>query len=204
MNPAALRTDKAQDTQRRIIDASARLFAEKGYRGTSMSDIIAASGSTKGGFYFHFASKAQLAAAVVLDAEEDFQRRVVAAIGEYTRGADQLVALVNVMADSVAEKPLAARLGALCEELRSEPDIDRAALYPQQAWVRLVAGLLTAAGAEDDLEPGVDVDRAAVFAVGAFIGIVDLVEADEDPDAAQSTRALMQFVLRGVGLKSAR
>src|SRR5271166_5936844 len=109
MSQPAIRTDKAEATRQRIVDASARLFAENGYRGTSLSDIIAASGSTKGGFYFHFASKAELASAVVMDAEEDFRADVVAAVSAYERGADQLVALVNALTAAAKDRPMAAR-----------------------------------------------------------------------------------------------
>lgn len=196
----AARTEKAEDTRRRIIEASAQLFSEGGYRGTSMSEILAASGTTKGGFYFHFASKAELAAAVVVDAEEDFQGRVVAAIGEYTRAADQVIALVNVMADSVRDKPMAGRIGVLCDELRNEPDIDRASLYPQAGWVALVAALLEKAQEEGDLDAAVDPEQAGAFAVGAFIGLADLVEL-EDGDVAERVRSLMRFTLRGIGLR---
>jgi AcrR family transcriptional regulator len=62
-------SDKAEETRRRIIAAAAELFAEHGYHATSLNDVIAAAGSTKGGFYFHFPSKAELALAVLVAAE---------------------------------------------------------------------------------------------------------------------------------------
>jgi TetR/AcrR family transcriptional repressor of nem operon len=44
----------------RIIEESLKLFSVKGYTGTSMTDIIEAAGTSKGGFYNHFKSKEQL------------------------------------------------------------------------------------------------------------------------------------------------
>jgi AcrR family transcriptional regulator len=43
-----------------IADAALRCFAEKGFRGTSMADIIAASGLSAGAIYGHYASKEEL------------------------------------------------------------------------------------------------------------------------------------------------
>jgi TetR/AcrR family transcriptional repressor of nem operon len=45
-----------------IIDASARLFRERGIDGVSVSDLMAEAGLTHGGFYGHFLSKDVLAA----------------------------------------------------------------------------------------------------------------------------------------------
>ena len=44
-------------TRRNIIEKSLQLFSVKGYYNTSISDILEATGLTKGGLYGHFASK---------------------------------------------------------------------------------------------------------------------------------------------------
>jgi AcrR family transcriptional regulator len=43
-----------------IADAALRCFATKGFRGTSMADIIAASGLSAGAIYGHYSSKEEL------------------------------------------------------------------------------------------------------------------------------------------------
>jgi AcrR family transcriptional regulator len=48
--PAA--TDRGGETRRRILEVAAVAFADRGYAGTSLSDVLKASGVTKGGFYF--------------------------------------------------------------------------------------------------------------------------------------------------------
>ena len=47
-------------TRQKILQAASRLFAAKGYAGTSIDEIMRACGLTRGGFYAHFSSKAQL------------------------------------------------------------------------------------------------------------------------------------------------
>jgi TetR/AcrR family transcriptional repressor of nem operon len=53
-----------------ITDASARLFRERGLKGVSVADLMAAAGLTHGGFYGHFESKDALAAEAVAKAFE--------------------------------------------------------------------------------------------------------------------------------------
>jgi AcrR family transcriptional regulator len=48
---------KGTQTRRNIIENSLQLFSVKGYYNTSVSDILDATGLTKGGLYGHFASK---------------------------------------------------------------------------------------------------------------------------------------------------
>ncbi len=53
------------DTRRRLLDAALRVFREKGFVATSVDDLCAAAGVSKGAFFHHFADKeaAALAAA---------------------------------------------------------------------------------------------------------------------------------------------
>ncbi len=58
-----------EQTFERILDASTRLFIEKGYEQTSIQDILDALNLSKGGLYHHFKSKEEILDAVM-------QRRV--------------------------------------------------------------------------------------------------------------------------------
>ena len=49
-----------------LLDTAMRLFASKGYDNTSISDVIAAVGVSKGAFYHHFTSKEELLAGLAV------------------------------------------------------------------------------------------------------------------------------------------
>ncbi|MBP0463891.1 TetR/AcrR family transcriptional regulator [Roseomonas sp. PWR1] len=51
------------DTRARILDAAMRVLRTRGYEGSSVDDICAAAGVTKGAFFHHFRSKEDLAVA---------------------------------------------------------------------------------------------------------------------------------------------
>lgn len=48
---------QSEQTKRKIADAARALFIQKGYKATSIEDIVAATGSSKGNIYYHFKSK---------------------------------------------------------------------------------------------------------------------------------------------------
>lgn len=49
-----------QQTHEKILDSAEHLFAQKGYNGTSMNDIVNESGLSKGAIYGHFTDKERL------------------------------------------------------------------------------------------------------------------------------------------------
>src|SRR6195256_6799324 len=59
--PREVQVTKGEQTRRDIVQKAAPLFNQKGYEGTSLSDLMDATGLQKGGIYRHFASKEELA-----------------------------------------------------------------------------------------------------------------------------------------------
>lgn len=60
------RNNYPEQTQERIIEASVKLFLEKGYEQTTIQDILDALNLSKGGLYHHFKSKEEILEAVKL------------------------------------------------------------------------------------------------------------------------------------------
>lgn len=54
------REEKKQETANRIIDAALRLFSEKGYEATTVTEITEAAGVAKGTFFNYFKAKEDL------------------------------------------------------------------------------------------------------------------------------------------------
>src|ERR1700744_5861294 len=61
-NPADPAT-KAETARNRLLTAALRIIREKGYHATSVDELCAAAGVTKGAFFHHFKSKEDLAVA---------------------------------------------------------------------------------------------------------------------------------------------
>lgn len=63
---------KGQETRHHILKESRKLFTRQGFRTTSISEIIAATGVKKGNLYYHFPSKEELGLAVLIDVRDEF------------------------------------------------------------------------------------------------------------------------------------
>ena len=63
--------EKAAENRARIVETASRLFREKGFDGVGLDAIMKDVGLTHRGFYGHFTSKEDLAAAAVPDALEE-------------------------------------------------------------------------------------------------------------------------------------
>ncbi|HEY6227743.1 MAG TPA: TetR/AcrR family transcriptional regulator [Verrucomicrobiae bacterium] len=57
--------DAWHDTKKRLVDAGVTLIRARGFNATSLDDICAAAGVTKGGFFHYFNSKDDLAKAAI-------------------------------------------------------------------------------------------------------------------------------------------
>lgn len=60
--------------KQQIIEAAAAVFARKGFDGATMDDIVAESGLSKGGLYWHFKSKDDIITAIL---QEFFDQEMV-------------------------------------------------------------------------------------------------------------------------------
>lgn len=68
------------DRQREVLDACARVFAERGFHGTSIDDLIAATGLARGGLYHYIGSKAEALTRILDDLMGPLLERAAAVV----------------------------------------------------------------------------------------------------------------------------
>jgi AcrR family transcriptional regulator len=61
-------TEPPTDAKQRILDAAARMFAERGYAATAMQDLATDLGLTRAALYYHYPAKADILQGII-DAE---------------------------------------------------------------------------------------------------------------------------------------
>jgi AcrR family transcriptional regulator len=178
MTLAPTATDRGGETRRRILDVAAQAFADRGYTGTSVNDVLKASGVTKGGFYFHFPSKEVLALATLRYKQEQWSGAVMAAVLRHPRAIDQLDAMVEALCDLHQHDQSCRVINRLCTELGDEHPELRPELRTQlTTWVDMVATVIRNGQDQGDIRPEVEPLVAAEVAVASFIGVEVVSEA---------------------------
>jgi AcrR family transcriptional regulator len=205
-SPAQPVTAKGVATRARILQAAAEAFAERGYKETTVSELIARSGLAKGAFYFYFASKEQLAVAVL----EEKQRQWLAFVRERAfskdLAIDQLRALAPAIVELHRQDPAAFSAARLSRDLRLIPELAEPVRRSARIWIEFVADIIARAQYEDALPAHFDPPTLAAVLVAATDGLKDLSDTLDPPARARrgferrmnGLVALLESVIRGV------
>jgi len=92
----------APDARSRVLEAAVDLFADQGYDGTSVAQVIAKADVAKGGFYHHFASKEELLYEVYDDLIDEQLRRMDVILARAEAPAATLRALIVDLVETTA------------------------------------------------------------------------------------------------------
>lgn len=172
-------------TRQRILDAAERLAIDNGFAATSIDQVIAASGTSKGAFFHHFASKLALARALVERYAEGDIAQLQAALAAVRAASDdpaeQLIGFIRYFEDG-ADELMAGQSSCLYISVLTERQLVRAGTrelivpavlaYRAELSRLLQAALRPGAGADDDdLAAAADAlaDHVFVTFEGAFI-----------------------------------
>lgn len=186
------RTQAADYGERReaIVARAARLFATRGFAGTSVADLAAACDTSKSLIYHYYPSKEDILHAVMASHIDQLVQDVAEAFERNGDAEARLRALVHgFMAHYVGA---ADRQKVLLNELDSLPADKRAAIVAKQRGiVDAVAGLL------GELDPalGADVGRARVQAMLLF-GMINWTHTWFDPAGPTSAAKVADMALR--------
>lgn len=101
--------EKAQNTKNRIMKTAERIILQKGFAGTSIDEIIANAHITKGGFFYHFKGKNDLALALLkryLEADEVFFSGLLNRARSLSEDPlQQMLIFLKLLAEAMAELP---------------------------------------------------------------------------------------------------
>lgn len=169
--------EQAAQNRRRIVDAAARLFRDKGFDGVGVDAIMKSAGLTHGGFYGHFESKEALAA--------EASAAALRANAAHQAGAASLSALVG---DYLSERHRTDRANG-CAVAALGADIGRQGAVLRRTFTASVRAQVERIGSF--LKHGTPATRRrrALATYAGMVGALTLARAVDDPDFAQEILA---------------
>lgn len=190
--------ERRRSTYRRIIDAAARVFAEKGYHDTAVDDIVRASNTSKGAVYFHFPSKQAIFLSLVEYLAGQLVDRMESAISLQKGGIAKVEAALHTVMDTFASHRSLARI-LLVEVVGLGHGFDPKLLAIRVRFTDAIKRHLDRAVADGSIPPQ-DTEVAARVWLGAISEVVVRWLYTDPPEPLErSLPALRTLLLRSVG-----
>ncbi|MYS86235.1 ScbR family autoregulator-binding transcription factor [Embleya scabrispora] len=165
---------RAGTTRQSLLETAARLFHERGFAGTSISDIGNASGLTSGAIYFHFSNKDALARAVVEAHFATWPELIERQSPADAPALEGLVRLSFAVARAYRDDPVVRGGARLWGERYA---IDAILPTPFVGWIATARALLDRAREKGELAKRVDPAAAARSIIHAFFGMHTVSDA---------------------------
>lgn len=129
---AASIEEHVRQQNERVLEAAARLFRAKGFRGTDMADIAAAVGLARNSIYRYFPNKEHILAACVQRDMGPFVKRIEGLEEAYPDPRARVEAWID-MAIDMATSPAHATLELMSEVREASPELRQQILRLHQA-----------------------------------------------------------------------
>ena len=189
------RTERGRRTLRKLLDASAIEFGEKGFHEASVSSITRRAGVALGSFYTYFDSKDALFRALVADMSDNVMSSARSAL------SDGMGAL------EIEQAALSAFLGFAREHKEIYRIIDEAEFVDPASYRRhyetiaeRIEARLKAGAASGELREGLgELEAWALMGMNVFVGLRYVVWGDDrprDPDAIAAR--VNELLARGI------
>ena len=193
---------KAEITKSLIIRRAAELFNLKGYAGSSIADIMQATGLKKGGIYNHFKSKDEIALAAFDYAVSLVQKRAWSVVKTKKNAISRLQALLKNHLDYLEHPPLPGGCPIMNTAIESDdayPLLRDRALAAMQSWHDLVVRIISIGIEKGELSKTVDPGAVDSFLISTIEGSIMLSKLYQDDIHLRRAIATLDNYVTGLG-----
>jgi AcrR family transcriptional regulator len=168
---------KARETKTRIVEQAAILFNERGYAGSSMSDLMRVTGLQKGGIYNHFRSKDELALEAFDFAASRVQQKFMGALKGKRYAIDRLLAIIGVYDRMLEDPPVRGGCPILNTAVESDdthPALRERVQLAVDSWRDLIHRIVDKGIERGEINADVNADSVATILIATIEGGVML------------------------------
>ncbi len=164
---------KAERTRNRIIEAAAPVFNRKGYAGTALSDIINATGLTKGGIYGNFSGKDEIAMEVFEYNKDRLFEQIHQQVKAVESPLQQLHTFFQVHGEVIQTFPEGCPiLNTAVESDDTHPELKKRARAAVLIWINYLKGIIRQGIQAGEFRPVSSPDRYARTFISMVQGAV--------------------------------
>jgi TetR/AcrR family transcriptional repressor of nem operon len=194
---------KGQQTKQEIVRKAAPLFNQKGYAGTSLSDLMDATGLQKGGIYRHFASKEELA----LEAfDYSWQKAVNGRLEGVQNVPDSVDRLKKMVDNFIDMRSGLVRGGCPLMNTAIEADDGNAALRTRarkalQGWISRLSTITSEGIHKHEIHPRIRPRKLSEWIIGSLEGALLISRLQKDNEPLHNARLNLHEYLENVRAK---
>ncbi|SMB97425.1 TetR/AcrR family transcriptional regulator [Deinococcus hopiensis] len=188
---------KGDRTRTMILERSMEVFSQRGYGGTSLSDLMRATGLEKGGLYNHFPSKDAIALAAFDHAAETLRPRFTAALTQPGPAAERLYAFVAAFRANLAAPLIPGGcpvMNAAIDADDTHPELRARALGVVEGWHHALSRIVEKGIASGEMRPDTDPAAIASLTIAAVEGAVMVARLTEDLNHFDRVASSLQAV----------
>jgi TetR/AcrR family transcriptional regulator, transcriptional repressor for nem operon len=187
---------KGDQTRERIIAKAAELFNQRGLEGTSMADLMEATGLEKGGIYRHFPSKEAVAAEAFDYAwEKAFQERV-RDLGSISGSVDRLKHLIANFVERRSSIPGGCPLlNTAVEADDGNPVLHERARHALGKWQELIVSIIREGIERREIRNKVNPNHMAMLIISSLEGALMISRLERNRDALLAARSHLDSYL---------
>ncbi|MCU1336746.1 MAG: Transcriptional regulator, TetR family [Bryobacterales bacterium] len=181
---------KGEQTRKKIVEAAAAIFNQRGYEGSSLNDLMEATGLKKGGIYRHFSSKEELAAEA-FDYTWDASRKArLLHVDEKTNGIEKLKQLIANFVDY--RSPVAGGCPILNTAIDADdgnPVLRARVAKALRSWLTRLQTIVEQAEAQRETRPGVEPKTVATLIVASLEGALMMSRLQRNDEALRRVQS---------------
>ncbi|MBK7873427.1 MAG: TetR/AcrR family transcriptional regulator [Saprospiraceae bacterium] len=174
---------KSERTRMFIIEQAANLFNQKGYAGTSMDDILQATGLSKGGVYGNFKSKEEIAIAAFEHSVETVAQEIKLRTKLKKKVLDKLRAVVHFYQERILNPPVEGGcpiLNTAVEVDDNNPVLRERVKAALDQWEQSIAYVIQRGIAQNEIRSDTDPRAFAVRFIATLEGSILLTRLYKD------------------------
>lgn len=199
-------TGPVMSLKERIIQESLRLFSMKGFLSTSISDILAATESSKGGFYNHFKSKDELYFAVLDKAKKVWREKNLDGLDQTEKPIDKIKKLLENYRDNYLKDSATFPGGCVFVTLSVELDDQRPELTSElkkgfEGLKSMISQLLDEGRHSGQVRKDVNTSAVAEMIFAGMVGASVIYGVDKSASALDQRIDYLIEVLDGLALE---
>lgn len=188
---------QSEATRRKISEAARNLFIQKGYKATSIEDIVAATDSSKGNIYYHFQSKEGLFLYLINEWDRDWLEKWNEKVPSYPTITAKLFGLAEQIVKEDMNHPLLRAADEFFSNDEKKSEVEEKISNMMEEHLEFNRKLIREGIESGEFAEG-DIPQKAIVLESILIGLDQLSRNEPIEVLLERYRFAMQIFLHGI------